>query len=477
MISTPRLLAAAVLLLVLPTSQPVASAGAAEAGARGEPVPGTAGIGDPYFPRDGNGGIDVQRYRIDDSYRFGDGQLRGETRIRLLATQDLASFNLDFLLPVNRVTVEGRPAVYDQATQRHELVITPKTALKAGETVHVVVGYAGRPGRYGYRGERNWLASDHEVVAMNQPHMAPWWFPSNDHPLDKALVDITITVPRGKQVIANGRLVSRDLRPHERVAYRWVADEPMVPYLAFFAAGRFEVSRGTQDGLPWLVAVSRQLAPSVRRDRMELMERTPEIVSWLETRLGDYPFGQTGGLTTSLQPGFALENQTRPTYPVGIGLSTVVHELAHQWFGDSVSVHGWRDIWLNEGFASFMEAAYAEAHEGQDAQKWLEQTWEAFPQDDPYWMLPIGDPGPENIFAWPVYTRGSMTLQALRHRVGESAFWTILRTWVADRAGGNGTTEEFQALAEQVSGEDLDGFFTAWLVTGERPAHTADNGF
>ena len=221
------------------------------------------------------------------------------------------------------------------------------------------------------------------------------------------------------------------------------------------------------------MAVSKRLAPSVRRDRMELMERTPEIVSWLETRLGDYPFGQTGGLTTSLQPGFSLENQTRPTYSTGIGLNTVVHELAHQWFGDSVAVHGWRDIWLNEGFATFMEAAYAEAHDGQDAQKWLEQTWQAFPQEDPYWMLPIGDPGPKNIFAWAVYTRGSMTLQALRHRVGESAFWTILRTWVADREGGNGTTEEFQALAEQVSGEDLDGFFTAWLVTGERPAHTA----
>ena len=188
---------------------------------------------------------------------------------------------------------------------------------------------------------------------MNQPHMAPWWFPANDHPLDKALVDIAITVPRGKQVIANGRLVKRIARG-DTTTYRWRADEPMVPYLAFFAAGRFEVSKGTEDGLPWLVAVSQRLAPSVRRDSMELMEKTPGIVSWLETRLGDYPFGQTGGLTTSLQPGFALENQTRPTYPVlGTGgLSTVVHELAHQWFGDSVAVHGWRDIWLNEGFAT-----------------------------------------------------------------------------------------------------------------------------
>jgi aminopeptidase N len=474
----PRLLVAAALLLVLPTSQPLASAGAVEAGARLTALPGAAGIGDPYFPLDGNGGIDVLRYRIRDAYRFGDRHLRGETRIRLRATQDLASFNLDFLLPVKRVTVDGRNAVYDRASRHHELVISPKTPLKAGETAHVVVQYAGRPERFDYSGESNWLASDHEVVAMNQPHMAPWWFPSNDHPLDKARVDITITVPRGKQVIANGRLVSRLDRPHT-TTYRWVADEPMVPYLAFFAAGRFEVSQGTEDGLPWLVAVSRQLAPSVRRDSMELMEKTPGVVSWLETRLGDYPFAQTGGLTTSLQPGFALENQTRPTYPVlgNGGLSTVVHELAHQWFGDSVAVHGWRDIWLNEGFASFMEAAYAEEHGGQDARTWLQSTWEAFGQGDAFWVLPIADPGPNNIFGWPVYTRGAMTLQALRQRVGESAFWTTLRTWAADHAAGNGTTEEFQALAEQVSGEDLDGFFQAWLVTGERPDHTPDNGF
>ena len=481
MISTrrlPRLLGAAALLLVLPTAVPLAGAGVVDAGARQGAVRGAAGIGDPYFPLDGNGGIDVLRYRIHDTYRFTDRHLRGVTRIRLRATQDLKTFNLDFLLPVNRVTVAGRNAVYDQATRRHELVISPRSPVRAGETVTVVVAYGGFPERYGYRGERNWLASDHEVVAMNQPHMAPWWFPANDHPLDKALVDISITVPRGNQVIANGRRVSRFAGP-ETATYRWRADEPMVPYLAFFAAGRFEVSEGTEDGLPWVVAVSKRLAPSVRRDSMELMKKTPGIVAWLETRLGEYPFGQTGGLTTSLQPGFALENQTRPTYPVlgNGGLSTVVHELAHQWFGDSVAVQGWRDIWLNEGFATFMETAYAEAHGGEDAQQWLQSTWEAFGQGDAFWVLPIGDPGPSNIFGWPVYLRGAMTLQALRHRVGESAFWTVLRTWAADHEGGNGSTEEFQALAEQVAGQDLDAFFEAWLVTGERPARTADNGF
>ena len=471
--STRRLLGALALVLLLPTAQPLAASGAVEAEVR-EAVRGADGIGDPYFPLDGNGGIDVAHYRIQDVYRFGDRHLRGRTRITLLATEDLKTFNLDFLLPVHRVTVDGRNAVYDQASTRHELVITPRQPLRAGQRVDVVVAYAGFPERYGYRGERNWLASDQEVVTMNQPHMAPWWFPANDHPLDKALVDIRVTVPKRKQVVANGRLVSRKVRG-DLATYHWKADEPMVPYLAFFAAGRFEVSQGTHDGLPWLVAVSRRLPQEVRKDSLALMERTPDIVAWLGTQLGDYPFSQTGGLVTSLQPGFALENQTRPTYQP-TGLNTVVHELAHQWFGDSVAVHGWRDIWLNEGFASFMEQAYDEAHGGGDAQLWLESTWEAFGADDPFWKLAIGDPGARRIFAWEVYLRGSMTLQALRHRIGETEFWTILRTWAAERAGGNGSVEEFRALAEQVSGEDLDGFFQAWLFDAARPAQTAANG-
>ena len=456
--------AAAVLSLVAG----VTSASAAEPQDRAGAVRGSDGIGDPYFPLDGNGGIDVLRYRIHDTYRFGDRHLRGRTRITLTATQDLKTFNLDFLLPVRRVSVEGREAVHTQASPRHELVVRPAQPLRAGERVDVVVRYSGFPDRHGYRREHNWLASNHEVVTMNQPHMAPWWFPANDHPLDKALVDISITVPRGKQVVANGRLVSQQVRG-DNTTFHWRADEPMVPYLAFFAAGRFEISKGTHAGLPWLVAVSRRLAPSVREESVRLIE------PWLETRLGDYPFSQTGGLVTSLQPGFALENQTRPTYPP-TSLTTVVHELAHQWFGDSVAVHGWRDIWLNEGFATFMEQAYAEAHGGRDAQQWLESTWGAFAAGDPFWKLAIADPGPDSIFAWPVYIRGAMTLQALRHRIGETEFWTVLRTWAADREGGHGTTGEFQAMAELVSGEDLDAFFQAWLVDATRPARTTGNG-
>jgi aminopeptidase N len=376
------------------------------------------------------------------------------------------------------VLVDGRPAVYDQSQNAHELVIRPRSPLTAGSKVQVVVGYAGFPDRYGYAGERNWLAGRTEVVAMNQPHMAPWWFPSNDHPQDRARMHISITVPRGKDVIANGRLAARRERPHT-TTYRWVTDEPMVPYLAFFAAGEYAVAQGRRDGLPWLVAVSKDLPGSSVRASMAMLKQTPRIVSWLQSQVGPYPFSQTGGLVTSLSPGFALENQTRPTYPVlGRGAAPLlVHELAHQWFGDSVSVHQWRDIWLNEGFASFMALRYTETHGGQTVQRWLESSFDAAGPDDSFWSLHIGDPGSSDIFARAVYDRGAMTLQALRHRIGEDAFWQLLRTWAAEQGGGTGSTEQFEALAERLSGQDLAAFFEAWLFTSARPDRTAANGF
>jgi aminopeptidase N len=289
---------------------------------------------------------------------------------------------------------------------------------------------------------------------------------------------ISITVPRGKDVIANGRLAARRERPHT-TTYRWVADEPMVPYLAFFAAGEYAVAQGRRDGLPWLVAVSKDLPASSVRASMAMLKQTPRIVSWLQSQVGPYPFSQTGGLVTSLSPGFALENQTRPTYPVlGRGAAPLlVHELAHQWFGDSVSVHQWRDIWLNEGFASFMALRYTETHGGQTVQRWLESSFDAAGPDDSFWSLRIGDPGSSDIFARAVYDRGAMTLQALRHRIGEDAFWQLLRTWAAEQGGGTGSTEQFEALAERLSGQDLAAFFDAWLFTSARPDRTAANGF
>ena len=435
---------------------------------------GTAGIGDSYFPLDGNGGYEVAGYKIRNRYRFTTKHLSGHTTLTVRATQDLSTFSLDFLLPVDRVRIDGRTVPHSRP-RPHEVRVAPPTTIAAGERFRVRVDYAGFPARKWYAGESNWLADRHEVVAMNQPHMAPWWFPANDHPADKARMDVAITVPRGNQVFANGRPVSRRLHGN-LVTRRWVAREPMATYLAMFAAGKFRVRTGVSDGLPWRAVVSERLSSSQLRSNMRLMRRTPGVVAGLEKDLGDYPFAQVGGLVTSLDVGFALENQTIPTYPaVGSGFTwLVVHEVAHQWFGDSVALRRWRDIWLNEGAATFMELRWQERHNGRSADSWLRDAYDT-PSLGSFWDLPIGNPGANRIFDHRIYERGAMTFQALRNRVGEDDFWAILQQWVADHRNGHGTRAAFQKLAEDVSDEELDGFFDAWLSAG-KPANTTENG-
>jgi aminopeptidase N len=438
-------------------------------------VAGAPGIGDPYFPEDGNGGIDVLSYDVHDGYRFSDRRLRGRTTVTLRTTEALTSFDLDFLLPVRSVRLSTGAASFSRP-DRHELRIHPARPLPTGTVLRATVAYSGHPGRVGWDGERSWLADRHEVVAMNEPHMAPWWFPADDHPLDKARMDLHLTVHRGYQVIANG--LPADVRRHgDRTTYHWTGGGPMASYLTFFAAGRFHVERGTSHGLPWYVAVSRQLPADEQRAAMQTLRRAPEIVHWLQHTLGRYPFDSTGGLITALQPGFALETQTRPTFPAWVTQTTLVHELAHQWFGDSVAVRHWRDIWLNEGFATFMERLWTEEHGGQSVETWLRQTYAATPASGSFWNPDVADPGPSHLFDWPVYERGALALQALRHRVGRAMFTRILRTWVADRRFGHGTVDQFEALAEQVSHRSLGGLFDAWLRSPVRPADTADNGF
>ena len=439
-------------------------------------APGADGIGDPYFPLDGNGGIDVRRYSVHDDYDFATGRLHGWTRVTLRATADLSSLNLDFLLPVTDVTVGGSPAAFSRPTP-HELTITPAAPVPRGGTVDVVVTYDGFPADHSYAGESNWLADGGEVVAMNQPHMAPWWFPANDHPRDKARMAFHITVPTGNQVIVNGRPVGQDVGA-VTTTWHWRATEPMAPYLAFFAAGRFTVERGRADGRPWLLAVSNGLSPASRAESLIFLRRTPSVVHWLEGELGRYPFDTTGGLVTSLDPGFALENQTRPTYPaVGSGaVLLLVHELAHQWFGDSVAVRRWRDIWLNEGLATYLEVRWTETHGGTPAARWLRQEYDARPASSGFWKLSISDPGPAHLFDFPVYQRGAMAIQALRKRIGPADLRVLLRTWARTHAGDDGSTPEFRRLAERVSGQRLGGFFDAWLDATRRPADTAANG-
>jgi len=433
-----------------------------------------SGAGDPYFPEDGNAGIDVQAYKIADAYDFDSGELSGRTTLTVRATAALRVFDLDLLQPVSAMTVDDVDAAFAMP-DAHELRITLLHRIAAGDTFTVTVDYAGYPGRICWRGECDWLANAGEVATMSEPHMAAWWFAANDTPADAAMMDISITVPAGKTVIANGRQVSRTV-DGALATTRWVARDPMAPYLAYFTAGDYTVDHGTSHGLPWLVAVSDQLPPAVRARSLRLMRKTPAITRWLQKRLGRYPFETVGGVTLALNPGFALENQTRPTYPVLSveRTATVVHELSHQWFGDSVRLRRWRDVWLNEGFATFMEWYWAEQHGGPSVRERLRSDYALLAPA--FWSTRVDAPGAAHLWTRQVYQRGAYTLEALRNRVGERTFWRILRGWASSRAGRTATTAEFERYAARVSGQSLGGFFKAWLDTPSRPARTTANG-
>jgi aminopeptidase N len=204
--------------------------------------------------------------------------------------------------------------------------------------------------------------------------------------------------------------------------------------------------------------------------------RQGEILDFLADNFGRYPFSASGGIVDDLEGvGFALENQTRPTYSRDFfgdsisGDSVVVHELAHQWYGDSLAVEAWQHIWLNEGFATYAEWLWSE-HEGLGtAQENFDFFYSAIPAESPFWTVTIGDPGPDLLFDFSIYARGAMTLHQLRLRVGDDDFFKILRRWASSQAGGNVTTDEFIALAERISGQELDDLFQTWLFTPGKP--------
>ena len=439
---------------------------------------GSPGIGDPYYPDYGNGGYDVRHYDVHVNYTPTGDKLRGRTRLVAKATHKLTRFNLDFALPVSSVVVNDRPATYSQS--EHELVVTPSRTLRAGDRMEVTVVYAGVPSTVTSDGVKAWIKTADGAAAVGEPEIAAWWYPSNDHPRDKATYDVKVTVAKDLEALGNGSLVSSAARNGQRT-WHWRETKPMAPYLAFFVVGQFDITRSTSKGLPVITAVAADGGSEGTYAAADLA-RTPEVIAFESRQWGPYPFDAMGGVAPKADFGFALENQTRPVYTRGFwrngqNIYVVVHELAHQWYGDSVSVRNWKDIWLNEGFASFTEWLWSEKHDEGTAKELFAEYYDYYKDKTAFWTVKIGDPGAHNEFNGAVYDRGAMALQALRTRIGNPAFFTVMRNWAAQHKYGNGSVPQFIALAERVSGKDLGSFFDAWLYTPSIPAATTANGF
>jgi aminopeptidase N len=475
--SAPRVLACAVALAAVLVPVTTGTAVGREPSVRAAPVVGSPSGGDPYFRKDGNGGYDVDHYRIRDTYATKADRLRGRTVVRATAHVDLSAFHLDLALTPDRVVVDGRPARFSKP-DRHTLRITPARTLLAGQPFVAKVWYHGRPSTTRAAGMASpFTHRQGEGVAMGEPQNGPWWFAANETPTDKATYDIVVRVPRGQQAVSNGELVARTPQGGW-TAWHWRMDQPMTTYLAFFVAGRFQVVHDTVGGRPYVHAVSKRLPRGDRRHWHDVLRRTGRVVSWLESQFGSYPFTSVGGVAVAAGAGYALETQSRPVYDGNYrdGTWLVVHEQAHQWFGDTVALRRWRDIWLNEGFATYAEWLWTEARGGATVGQQLRSVYDATSAGSWFWDLRVSDPGAESIFDDAVYVRGAMTLAALRDVIGRAELAELLRRWVADHRHGHGRGAEFRALAEEVSGQQLDAFFAEWLDDTDKPANTRANG-
>ena len=444
---------------------------------------GAPGSGDAYFPFAGNGGYDVLHYDLALRYTPPTnpavlaGRLSGVATVTVRAKQNLESLNFDLRgLGVTSVQVDGKAAKWSQvqndANRIWELTVGLRPKLKAGQTTSIVIEYGGTTGRpldttgavYG------WVTTADGAMVVNEPEGAATWYPVNDDPEDKATYTFRITVPAGKTAVANGLPVGRPATKAGWTTWTWKASDPMASYLSTANVGDFALSYDVgPHGLPIVNAIDADVKGAALAETKASLALQPKMIAFLEGQFGRYPFEAFGAIVDDDTVDYALETQTRPVYSEVADEYTVVHELGHQWFGDAVSPSDWQDIWLNEGWATYIEWLWAE-HQGTATMPKQFGDAVAYLDANNRWALNIADPGRDNLFAGQVYLRGAAALYALRAKIGDAAFLSGTRTWLSRYNDSTATTEDFEAVMEKASGQQLDAFFDDWLREGDRPA-------
>jgi aminopeptidase N len=415
----------------------------------------------------GNGGYDAQNYTLELDVDVPGNVLTASTTLRAETTQALTAFNLDFHgLTVEQVTVDGAPAAFTRSG--HELTITPTVALPAGVLFTTTVAYHGTPSPLtdpaaGFD-TLGWNHEDDLIYVVSEPSGAMSWYPVNNHPLDKATYTVQVTVDDPYVAVSNGVLAS--VVDHGgRTTYTWEMAQPMASYLTTVVIGDFVAVEGERAAG---VRIRHYFPSDGADDLAPQFANTGEMVDFYADLLGPYPFAEYGVVVAPIPLGYALETQTLSLFGLdSTGEGVNAHELVHQWFGNDLALGDWQDIWLNEGFAMYLQRLWLERAQGRDVLDAAMATY--------YKLLKgarVPAPGSlpkEELFSVSAYERGAWVLHALRLEVGDDLFFPILREYYRRHAGGNATTADFIAVANDVSGRNLTDFLRAWIYDDELP--------
>jgi aminopeptidase N len=421
------------------------------------------GIGDHYLPASGNPGYRVRHYDLTLHYRVTTNRLAGRAVLRATADQLLSSFGLDLVgLKVNKVSVDGAAAAAFKTT-RDKLIIRPVAPVPAGAEFRVDIQYQGNPQpRSGPWGELGWEELTDGVLVAGQPDGAATWFPCNDHPSQKSTYRTTVTTESAYHVVACGVLSSHTTRASQST---WVFDQsnPMASYLATVQIGRYEMLElATSPVRQWMVA-PRRLRAACQAD----LAGQAQLLDTFVRLFGRYPHPEYLVLVTDDELEIPLESQGISVFGANHmdGRHSydrlIAHELAHQWFGNSVTVRAWQHIWLNEGFACYAEWLWSENSGGLTADRIARSTHQrlaGLPQD-----LLLGDPGPQLMFDDRLYKRGALSLHAIRLVQGDQAFFAMLRGWTETNRHSTVTTDMFIDHAARFSDRPLADLFDRWL--------------
>jgi aminopeptidase N len=425
---------------------------------------------DSVYPQVGDPLVDALHYDLALAWTPESDTLEATERLTFRATSDADEVPLDFddALTIDSLTIDGEDADYERADKDLRI----QHQVEAGRDYVLELTYSGTPEPHDAPTERSdfrlgvgWhVTPEHKVWTIQEPYGAFTWYAANDQPADKAYYDFTLTVPEPWTGIANGALTDTTDDDGLRTT-TWHLAEPAASYLVTVAFGDYTPTElASASGVPVTL-----WGPTDDPSALGETAYAGDAIDWLEQYLGPYPFDTLGILIYDGESG--METQTMVTLgdtTYSTSKAVVVHELTHQWYGDTVTPADWSDVWMNEGMAMYLQGMWEAEQEGVTVDEKMD-SWAFQESADREYSGPPGDYDPGKFGDGNIYFGPALMWHELRQQIGDEEFFALVRDWPAEQENGTADREEYLAWIEEQTGEELTAFFDDWLLSARTP--------